>query len=119
MHKRFRYLTELELRSLWTSYDQATEAGGAPTETADPHTALPRVIRLVIARDELPARRVDRMQMRPMRKRLRHALRHLAGLHLVITDRFPLDGEVDHRAGFLGGDVGGVGEKDERNESED
>lgn len=40
MHQRFRYLPQLELRSLWTSYDQATEAGGAPPEPADPLTAL-------------------------------------------------------------------------------
>ena len=72
---------------------------------ANPHTALPRMIRLMIARDQLSARRIDRMQMRPVRKRLRHALRHLARLHLVITDRFPFDGEVDDSARFLGGDL--------------
>jgi hypothetical protein len=43
--------------------------------------------------------------MSAMSKRLRHAVRHLAGLHLVIADALPIDSKMDDRAGFLSGDV--------------
>jgi hypothetical protein len=81
------------------------------------------MIGLMIARDELATGRVERMQMRAVLESLAHALRHLAGFHLVGADRFPHRWQSENtEPDFLSRDVSGreqaCGERGENQEIE-
>ena len=78
----------------------------------DPHAALPGMIGLMIAGDELAAGRIDRMQVGTVFEDGIDAFWNITGLHLVIADGFAVAAEVKDGADFFSSDVGGDGLRD-------